>query len=277
VGLTTVGGSPQYPASDGADIWVPTISPGAVKRVRASDGKLLETWTGADGAEAVLVAMGRVLVTAHIVPASLYSIDPSQPAGAVTIVASNLVRSAVGIAFDGSRVWTANQGGAVLIITPGPTIPWTVTTVTTGFTSPQGAVYDGSNIWITDFGGSSVKKLDANGAILQTISIGQPVAPAFDGSNIWVPSQSSQVMVIRPSTGAILQVLTGNGLAGSGAVAFDGQRILIANGSATTVSLFKAADLTPLGSFDVGGEPIGACSDGVNFWITLVSSALARF
>jgi ABC-type uncharacterized transport system permease subunit len=43
--------------------------------------------------------------------------------------------------------------------------------------------------------------------------------------------------------------------------------------------LWKAADLTALGSFATGSSiPKGACSDGVNFWITLVSTnKLARF
>lgn len=50
---------------------------------------------------------------------------------------------------DGSRIWTANGiGGSVSIVTPGATIPWTVTTVMTGFTSPNGFVFDGANVWV---------------------------------------------------------------------------------------------------------------------------------
>src|SRR5215472_14482836 len=52
LGLTTVGAGPRYPRSDGADIWVPNFTDGTVSRVRGSDGKLLETWTGADSAQA---------------------------------------------------------------------------------------------------------------------------------------------------------------------------------------------------------------------------------
>ena len=47
-----------------------------------------------------------------------------------------------------------------------------------------------------------------------------------------------------------------------------------------SVSLWKAASLTPLGTFATGDGtiPIGACSDGLNFWITLSgSNMLARF
>src|SRR6185295_17209390 len=102
------------------------------------DGKLLEQWTGASSADGVAVATGRVVVTGGTLPGgALYRIDPGQAAGAVTTVATNLGDIPVGIAFDGSRFWTANFGspGSVSIVTPGAAIPWTVTTVTTGFTN----------------------------------------------------------------------------------------------------------------------------------------------
>src|SRR6185295_6804782 len=43
IGLTTVGNTPQLVASDGKDIWAANFG-GTVSRVRASDGRLLETW-----------------------------------------------------------------------------------------------------------------------------------------------------------------------------------------------------------------------------------------
>ena len=54
----------------------------------------------------------------------------------------------------------------------------------------------------------------------------------------------------------------------------------MANSSADTVSLWKAADLTPLGVFPMpaASSPTGACSDGAYFWITLNDfGKLARF
>src|SRR5580765_7468051 len=47
LGLTTVGSDPTFVKSDGADLWVANGFGSSVSRVRASDGKLLETWTGA--------------------------------------------------------------------------------------------------------------------------------------------------------------------------------------------------------------------------------------
>lgn len=275
LGVTTVGMGPALLTSDGADVWVPSVSAGTVSRVRASDGKLLETWNGATLAYGALVAMGRVLVSGFTSPGALYMIDPSQAPGTVTTVASNLGNGPRGITFDGAKIWTANNGGSVSIITPGT---WLVTNVTMGFTGPQGALFDGSNVWVTDAGDNSLKKLDGNGVILQSIPVGAfPGHPVFDGANIWVPNvNSNTVTVVRASTGAVLETLSGNGLTDPLAAAFDGQRILVTNVVAVgTVSLFRATDLAPLGSFPASGgsQPYGACSDGVSFWISFNNSA----
>jgi hypothetical protein len=278
LGLTTVGSLPVLVATDGADVWVANNTSDTVSRVRASDGKLLETWTGATGAFGILAAMGNVLVAGD--SQKLYKIDPAQPAGSVTTVATNLGGSSEQMAFDGARIWTANTP-SVSIVTPGASIPWTVTNVSTGFSVPRGILFDGANVWITDAGADKLFKLDAAGAILQTITVGdQPVYPVFDGSNIWVPnSLSSSVSVVRASTGAVLATLTGNNLTFPFSAAFDGQRVLIA-GNSNALSLFKAADLTALGNIVLTGDPqpYGVCSDGRNFWIAFSNtSQLARF
>ncbi|HKF42338.1 MAG TPA: hypothetical protein VKG01_04505 [Thermoanaerobaculia bacterium] len=285
LGLTTVGAQPMLVRSDGEDLWV-TSSEG-VSRVHASDGKLLGTWTGAVSARGVLVAMGRIFITADASPGELYEIDPSQPPGAVTTIFSNGAAYSNGIAFDGSRIWTANNGsgpasGSVSIITPAAVPPWTVTTLTTGFNLPDGALFDGANIWVTDIVAKTLLKLDSNGAVLQTVTVGNgPEFPVFDGTNIWVPNYSSNsVSVVRATSGAVLRTLTGNGLSNPIVSAFDGLRVLVTNYGGDSVSLWKAADLTSLGSFSTGtgSVPFGACSDGVNFWVTLINpDKLARF
>jgi len=285
LGLTTVGATPQLLASDGADLWVANSSDSSVSRVRASDGRLLETWTGVTNAFGVLAEMGRIFVTNQISsPGQLYGIDPSQPPGEVAVIANDLGGDPLGLAFDGARIWTANAGapGSVSIVTPGATIPWSVTTVTSGFSSLNGALFDGANVWVTDWVANKVLKLASSGAILQTVTVGPgPRFPVFDGANIWVPLNNGapSLAVIRASSGALLQTLTGNGLIAPIASAFDGERVLVTN-LGDNVSLWKAADLTPLGSFPLGTEvaAFGAASDGVNFWITLSGTAkLARF
>ena len=281
--ITTVGSLPEMIASDGADLWVPHFAGGTVARVRASDGRLLETWTGGGVAEGALVAMGKVFVSGNVNPGTLYRIDPAQPAGAMELVASNLGNSPGQMAFDGTRIWAANWGppGSVSIVTPGASIPWTVTTVTIGPLA-FGIVYDGANIWATNSSPRSLEKLDSSGAVLQTVTVGaNPQFPAFDGANIWVPGRGGlNVTVLRASTGAILATLTGNGLTDPSSVAFDGKRILVTNPSGHMLSLWKAADLSPLGSLDTGAStgPYGACSNGIDFWVTFeVSNRIARF
>ena len=283
MGMTDVGTDPTLIAFDGADVWVANEGTGTVSRVRASDGKLLETWTGATAAWGVLVAMGKIIVTGEGQPSSLYQIDPSAAAGVVTTVATNLGDNAQGISFDGTRIWVGNvSSSSVSIVTPGASLPWTVTTVTTGFDGPVGTVFDGSNIWIADNTGL-LRKVDSSGAILQTVTLAVNGGeyPVFDGSNIWLPlSGGPALAVVRASTGAVLGTLTGNGIgADVKQAAFDGQRILVTSYFANTLSLWKAADLTPLGFVQMETiHPLGVCSDGVNFWIALnIGHAIARF
>jgi hypothetical protein len=289
--LTTIGTQPRLAQSDGADIWTANTNSGTISRVRASDGKLLETWNLATAPYGVLCAMGKVFVTGLTSPGSLYQIDPSQPAGAVGIVSVMLGNSPLGIGYDGQRIWTANagvslSGGSVSIITLNPTV---VTTVATGFTSLSGVVYDGSNIWVTDDAiTDKLRKLDSSGNILLSVDVGDaghfPQFPAFDGTNIWVPNGvSSTISVVRATggfAGTVIATLSGNGLNLPLQAAFDGERILVTNNSGNSVSVWKASDLTPIGTFSTGTNtnPYGACSDGVNFWFTLQTTGkLARF
>ena len=282
LGVTTLS-SPQMVETDGADLWVTNSNDTSVSRVRGGDGKVVETWTGASIPFAVAVALGKVFVTGYTAPGRLHRIDPTQPAGAVTTVASNLGDHPQGIAFDGTFLWTANSNGTVSRVTPGAVVPWTVVT-TPGFGSVLGILYDGTNIWVTDSVAGTLLKLDGTGSVLQTVTVGgSPAYPVFDGTNIWVPNQLPySVSVVRASSGAVLATLTGNGLNKPTQAAFDGQRVLVTNYTGGTVSLWKAADRTEIGFFGTGtvgfALPFGACSDGASFWVANFNEhTLARF
>ena len=282
--LTDTGISPQSVEFDGTDLWVANSASGSVTRIRPGDGKVLDTWTGALSATGIVAAMGKIFVTGFANPGSLYMIDPAQPAGPVTTLTSSLGNGPRGIAFDGTRIWTANESSSVCIVTLNPT---SVTTVSVGFFAPIGILYDGSNMWVTDFGSDKLYKLNPNGSIAHTINMeNTPDWPVFDGTNIWVPNLNSNSVTVARVKDAVgnplgsafvLATLTGNGLNNPYTMAFDGERILATN-TGGSVSLWKAADLTPLGSFPAAGLPFGACSDGLNFWITLNNAnKLARF
>ena len=278
--ITTVGNGAGIPASDGWDVWVPNSASGTVTRVRGSDGRVVETWDNAIGAAVAASAMGGIFAAGtDSGNGSFYRIDPAQPAGSVTTLAWTLASFPHGLTFDGGRFWIAASGGggAVSIVTPGVSIPWTVTAIA-GFPNGAGAVFDGANVWVT---AGKLFKLDSSGAILQTMTVGSlPNLPVYDGGNIWVPNiNSNSISVVRASSGTLLATLTGNGMSSPYAAAFDGGRILVTNTANDSVSLWKAADLTPIANVVVasGATTIGACSDGTNFWVTIRGNQLARF
>jgi hypothetical protein len=283
VGVTTIGANPLHPRSDGLDVWVTIPSSASVTRVRGSDGAVLGTWTGAPGAVQTLIAMGRVFVAGGSGGSGrLYRIDPAQPPGAVTTLATNVGSGSTSLTFDGSRIFTSDlSGGSISIIQPGTTLPWGVGTITLGFTQPNGMLFDGANVWVTDPGHNTLLKLSDTGAILQTVTVGEgPYHPVFDGTNIWVPNlAANSVSVVRASNGSVLATLTGNGLTEPYEAAFDGERTLVTN--AQDVSLWRAADLTAIGSRPVVAPGVvlgGACSDGQYFWIAVSgSNKLVRF
>lgn len=281
-----VGTAPFFVACDGADLWVTNFGSGTVSRVRASDGSVQQTWVGMDAPVGVVAAQGAVHVTGNTSPGKLYTLIAATAGGTpvATLVTDQLGASPIGVAFDGAAIWTANQGGSVSKVLPGA-----VTTVSTGFSAPWDIIYDGANNWVTDTGDHRLKKLDSTANILATVDVGDgPLHPVFDGTNIWVPNRiSSTVTVVRVKDSSgnplaspfVLATLSGNGLDGPYAAAFDGQRILVAS-FGNKVSLWKATDLTPLGSVGTGTNthPAGACSDGTNFWVTLFDfGQLLRF
>jgi len=258
--------------SDGADLWLANYSSGTVTRIRASDRKLLETWTLATNAFGVLVGHdGLIYVTGYASTGKLYYIDPTADPSVigVTTVSSTLGAFPSDIASDGRGIWTSNGGGSVSKWVAGLT-----STFTNGFVAPVGILFDGVNLWVTDYGDGSLKKLDSNGSVIQVTPVGAaPQLPIFDGSNIWVPNYGSNtVTVVRARDGVVLATLTGNGLSGPVEAAFDGQFILVTNLTGASVSLWKAGDLAPVGSFPTfasSSAPFGACSDGIHFWIAL--------
>src|SRR5687768_12264923 len=114
--LTDVGDNPQHVEFDGTDLWVANRNSGSVMRIRPSDGKLLDTWTGAASPRGIVAAIGKIFVTGQTNPGRLYMIDPAQPAGTVSTLTSSLGNNTLAIAFDGSQIWTANNTSSVSIV-----------------------------------------------------------------------------------------------------------------------------------------------------------------
>ena len=277
--ITYVGNGPQFNCFDGEDIWVANFAGDSVTRVHASDGRSLGTWTGASSAQSTIVAGGFIYVIGRETPGKLYRIDPSQPPGAVTLVSSNLGSLPVSVTYDGLYLQTANMGTGPGLgsITRYNLVSDIATTTATGFNQPAGVVFDGTDLWVVDAGDDALYRVNAaHSAIVDTLDLGTITSsiaiPAFDGSNIWVPITNGIKVVSASDPPRLLATLTGNGLNGDNlAAAFDGERVMVTNPGGTTVSLWKASSLTPLGNLNLGTgkSPGGVCSDGLHFWIAV--------
>jgi hypothetical protein len=282
-----VGDSPVNIISDGLNLWVANFSSDNVMRVSSLTGVVTGPWTGTTDPSALLVARSHIFVIGR--GGTLYQLNPVTP-GAATTVTSGLGTGCDAIAYDGTRLWVASQGGdSINAITPNPL---DVDSFTAGFSIPFGLVYDGAHLWVTDGGDNSLKKVDiTTGAVVQSIALpnnpGDPRHPCFDGTNLWVPNQNNKLYVVRvkdnsgnplpnsgPGAAFVLAELSGNGLASPLRAAFDGERVLVMNTGG--ISLWKAADLTPISSLTTQFQPLGVCSDGLNFWFTENSSPTGR-
>ena len=286
LGGTTVDLRAGSVVADGADLWVAGYGSGpgsgTVTRVRASDGKRLEAWTGVgDFPTGVLAAAGRVFAVAQRGTVSaLYMIDPSEPVGDATLVA-NLLPGAGRLAYDGRRIWTLTNGvslfgpNTVTIVTPGPTIPWSTFSTSTGFGDLEGLQYDGTSMWVSDAALNTVFQLDPSGAIVRSVAVGaEPFQPAFDGRNLWVPNgASNSISIVQVTSGHVIATLSGNGLSFPFAAAFDGERIMVVGVAAGrgVFSLWRADSMAPVVNYPAGtaAAPGGICSDGIDFWVTI--------
>ncbi|HEY1252575.1 MAG TPA: S-layer homology domain-containing protein [Thermoanaerobaculia bacterium] len=283
LGSTTVGANPVFTVADGADVWV-TFSE-HVLRVRASDARILETWTGATQLNgAIVAAMGQVFVTGYSAGGNhwaIFRIDPSQSDTTMADVAT--IPSPISIAFDGARLWTANgDSRSISITTPGPTLPWSTTTVNPpDLGETFYLTFDGAHMWVTATNQQFVE-FDEAGNILRSVpldfgsNLGKPV---FDGANFWIPDFGhNAVIVVRASDGTVVTTLTAAEMVTPTIAAFDGTRVLVS--CTDGVFLWNAADLTPIGFTPTGAasSPYGSSSDGINFWIPLEGiDQLVRF
>jgi DNA-binding beta-propeller fold protein YncE len=276
----SVGGAPLACAADGEHIWIATSF--EIAEVEASTNTVLNSVLADSNSTGVRVVGGKVYVAISTSPGGLYVIDPSVPTFS-TFTNPQFGNQPVGIAFDGYNLWTANRGppGSVTILDLGLSV---LTTVEMGFNAPYGILFDGAHIWVTDTGAGSLLKLDSVGNILQIVPVGsEPAFPVFDGANIWVPNYGdNSITVVQASTGNVVATINSdpnNLLDGPNGASFDGERILVANYTGDTVSLFKAADLSFIAAASTGSaQPASACSDGISFWVPLQTSGeLLRF
>jgi len=179
--------------------------------------------------------------------------------------------SPAGIAFDGTNIWVANEGGnsvSKLLASTGSVVG----TYPVG-ADPIAITFDGGNIWVANLGSDTVTKLLAStGAAIGTYPVGpEPQNIVFDGTNIWITNfGSNSVTKLLASTGAMIGIYS-VGFAPEG-VAFDGTNIWVANAGSSTVTELLASTGGTVGTFSVGTSPDGIAFDGTNIWVTNAGS-----
>jgi hypothetical protein len=290
-----VGPSNSYDiVCDGDDLW---ISHGTeVKRVDASDGKILQTWTAPTSLTAIIAAAGRIFVASAsgTSPGKIYVINPESAPGPMTVFEDDIGAAPLQITFDGTNLWTANYTstgvGSISRIDVATGID---STFTAGLERPFDILWDGTDLWVADGGdfadSGGLKRIDpTNGSVLNHYMNvgGSPTRLLFDGTNIWVSSRingGSALAVVRAVgslRGTVLKLFSAGNLSGPVGMAFDGERVLVCNYDGHTVSLYKAADLTLIGTLSTGTNsgPWAACNDGLNFWIIRIgNNDIVRF
>jgi YVTN family beta-propeller protein len=174
----------------------------------------------------------------------------------------------VGVAFDGSNIWVANQGSNTvtkLVASTGTVVG----TYSVG-SNPFGVAFDGTNIWVTNEGSNTVTALLAStGATVGTYTVGKfPRGVAFDGTNIWVTNISDNTVTkLLASTGATVGTYTVGGA--PDALAFDGINIWVANQGSNTVTKLVASTGATVGAYSAGAAfaPYALAFDGTNIWV----------
>jgi len=254
---------------DGTDIFV--TGEREIFKINASAGYLIDGLElGVGGFRGILPLNGTVYFAFRPGGLSYRKSGANSIEGGTQHVTNPLANFLDGIAFDGQRIFIGSQSGQISIVTPTAGSTWPSFNVG-GFSQPRNVIFDGTNIWVTEFGNTNLLRINSDGGVLQTVSVGSnPLTPAFDGTNLWIPNYgSATVSVVRAATGAVVATLVGNGLSTPSSAAFDGEHILVTNETVGTVSLFRATDLVALGSVSLGpgAVPVSACSDGIHFWI----------
>jgi len=172
-----------------------------------------------------------------------------------------------GIAFDGDNIWVANSG-SVLLTKLRASDGSMVGAYGVG-TSPTGITFDGTNIWVTNQGDNTVTKLKASdGSFVGLYSVGaSPTGITFDSTNIWVTNQGDSSVTKLLANTGATVGTYGVGTSPTG-ITFDGTNIWVTNQGDNTVTKLLASTGATVGTYGVGTSPTGIIFDGINVWVT---------
>jgi len=278
-----LGSAPAGIVSDGMDLWVTLPADDSVVQLEGNTGLIKKTLTGFAPTlpDSIIACAGRIFVVCRngLSAGRVFVINPEIAAqNTPPILEHDIGATPLDVTFDGTNLWTANLGsgvpgsGSISRIRVGDGLD---NSFFAGLVAPRSILWDGAALWALDLGDDTLKEINAStGGVISSLSVpADPLEMIFDGTNLWIASNAGSITIVRAVgglRGTVIQTITGNGLSGCSGVSFDGERVLVVNNSADSVSLFKATDFTPLGSLSVtaGTNPAYVCSDGLNFWIT---------
>jgi hypothetical protein len=149
---------------------------------------------------------------------------------------------------------------------------WTITTLGSGFSLPQGVAVDGSgNVFVADFGNSAVKEVLAAGGYTTVNTLGSgfsfPTGVAVDGSgNVFVADTgNSAVKEILAAGGYTTVNRLGGGFSNPQGVAVDGSgNVFVADtGNSTVKKILATGGYTTVNTLGSGfSGPVGVAVDG---------------
>ncbi|MEI6209950.1 MAG: YncE family protein [Desulfuromonadales bacterium] len=183
-------------------------------------------------------------------------------------------RSPVGVIFDGTHIWVADETGEDIYKIQAAT--GAVVAVYPGGHGAQYLAYDNvhNNVWVTNPGSNTVTVINAtSGASLNYSSGNNPDGIVFDGANMWVANYGpGTVTKIRASDGVILQTIS-VGVANVSHprfLAYDNSanRIWVTIGSDNKVKKINPDTGEIEGTYDVPGYPYAMVFDGTSIWVT---------
>jgi ligand-binding sensor domain-containing protein len=196
IAACSLGGGVTYPdtaAFDGQNVWVSTDTGYVValsfnQTSRTCGPPICTTYLGSRLYDLISDGNGSIWVTA-VDNNAVYQL--SSGCGVVGVVTG--IPGPIGIVYDGTYLWTANDFGySISQIAPGAGGGTVVSTTALSF-SPWWIAFDGENIWTTGPSAGQVSVMSTSSPF-STLNYYQtcgsatsvPLGLAFDGANMWV-------------------------------------------------------------------------------------------
>ncbi len=191
----------------------------------------------------------------------------------------------LGAVFDGTHIWTANQGGNSMTETNAidGAFVRTISGPEYAFNHPWSLAYDGAHVWVTNPNGNTVTEINANdGSLVRVLSgasygFNAPRGIAYDPATArtWITNElGNSLTEVKVSDGSPVQILSGGsyGFSRPNTIMTEGAHLWVTNIAGNSVTELNARDGSWIrtlagGSYGIA-SPAGLAYDGSNIWIS---------